>query len=43
MTTPENQTKDGVDALENENLPAHNPNTMGAERFHGKSKHCPKE
>ena len=43
MTTPENQTKDGVDALENENLLAHNPNTTGAERFHGKSKRCPKE
>ena len=32
---PENLTKDWVDALENENLPVHDPKTMDTERIQG--------
>jgi hypothetical protein len=43
MINPENLTKVWVDALENENLSAHDPKTMDTEKIHGKSKYCPTE
>jgi hypothetical protein len=43
MMNPENLTKDWVDALENENLPVHDPKTMDTERIQGKPKYCSTE